>query len=108
MKDLIADTTYISSLRGYLTEAGAYLKSGFAKSNDEDFHDKLLRTHGLTSRGGSTDMIMAIQANRNRVREQLVKCLKACDEALENAAKSYHATDQSHHDALDKQMNIQN
>ncbi|WAC89314.1 type VII secretion target [Mycobacterium sp. Aquia_213] len=104
MPDLIADATYLAALRGYLKEAGAYLKSGFAKSNNEDFHDKLLRTHGLTSRGGSTDMIAAIQANRNQVNEQLIKCLKACDEALENAGKAYRATDQAHHDALDKQL----
>jgi hypothetical protein len=104
VQNLAVDPSYLDKLRASLADAGKELESAFNAPSAASFGSKLRKSHGLTAFGGCGGLMQALDENRSAAQTHLRDCLKACDEALQNAKRHYLATDEAERAVLSKQI----
>jgi hypothetical protein len=108
VENVVVDPSYLDKLCDFLGKARTSLDTAFGspRSTAGGYPDKLLDSHGVTARAGANAIMSTLDGSRQAVQTHLNDCLKACNDALQEAKKMYVATDQAQSDILSKQMNV--
>jgi hypothetical protein len=106
VQKLAVTPAYLAQLKKDLEQAQKYINAGFSAPTDVgSYPNKLVNTHGVTSRMGSSHFVRVISSNRADVQKRLATVIASLVKSLDTAKAAYEKVDESQGDILEKQVN---